>query len=120
MYSPYEILWKIGELSGCHQMKERSFIFRGRQCPVCARCLGVFSGYCLALILYPFWELPMWMAFGFCLLMFGDWFVQKINIMKSNNIRRFITGIMCGLALIHIYFAVMKWLLVALVQNIQF
>ena len=38
----------------CHQVPERSLSCFGHPLAVCARCLGIYSGILLGLILYPF------------------------------------------------------------------
>ena len=37
----------------CHQIPDRSFAFDGHTLPVCARCLGLYWGFWLGLILVP-------------------------------------------------------------------
>jgi uncharacterized membrane protein len=37
----------------CHQIPERSFYFAGHPLAVCARCLGVYAGFAVCLLLYP-------------------------------------------------------------------
>jgi len=36
----------------CHQFPERSFYLNNRPLPVCHRCLGVYLGGCVALLVY--------------------------------------------------------------------
>jgi uncharacterized membrane protein len=38
----------------CHQIPERSVWLDGRPMAVCARCFGIYFGYLLGLIVYPF------------------------------------------------------------------
>ncbi len=103
MSSLYDKLWKLGEKTGCHQMKERSFFICGKQFPICARCFGAFIGYISGGIIYPFYKIQVITAVFFCTCLFIDWFVQKINILQSTNFRRLITGILCGFSLMQIY-----------------
>lgn len=37
----------------CHQIPERSFLFRGYPLAVCGRCLGIYVGFAAGLALYP-------------------------------------------------------------------
>ena len=37
------VMYAVGSFI-CHQLPERSFHFQGAQLPVCARCLGLYSG----------------------------------------------------------------------------
>ena len=99
----YDGVWRIGEFSGCHQMPERSFYCFKKQFPVCARCTGAFIGYILGLLIYPFIKIPIWLDILFCAIMFADWFVQYKKWIPSNNIRRLITGLVCGFGLMQIY-----------------
>jgi uncharacterized membrane protein len=42
-----DLLFPIGAFI-CHQRPERSFVFHGRQLPVCARCTGLYIGAAVA------------------------------------------------------------------------
>lgn len=93
-----------GNNSGCHQLPERSFFVKGYQVPVCARCTGVFIGQLtavlLALLKHPF----PFISSVFCMAVMGaDWGLQALDIRKSTNVRRFITGICGGLGLFSLY-----------------
>lgn len=94
----YKTMMDIGQAYGCHQRKERSFFLFGKQFPVCARCTGVLFGEGLALILFRVLELPTEILLSFCAIMFLDWLIQYLNILESNNGRRFFTGCLCGYA----------------------
>lgn len=37
----------------CHQIPSRSFSFGGSPLAVCARCLGIYSGFLAGMVLYP-------------------------------------------------------------------
>ena len=99
----YNLLWSLVNLSGCHQRKDRSFCIRGKQFPVCARCTGAFIGYLTSIFTYYYLKVPLWINAAFCLIMFADWFVQRIGVLESDNFRRFITGVLCGFGLMNIY-----------------
>ena len=101
---------EIGRKTGCHQMPERSFFIKGRQFPVCARCAGVYLGWLISLALIFFYRPSLYIIAAFCLCMFIDWFLQKKNILKSNNLRRFITGILGGYALMSLYIEIIIFL----------
>ncbi len=94
---------EIGGKTGCHQMPERSFFIKGRQFPVCARCAGVYFGWLISIALIFAYRPRLYIIAAFCLCMFIDWFLQKKNILESNNVRRFITGILGGYALMSLY-----------------
>lgn len=94
-----DLLMTLGEISGCHQMPERSFFFRGKQFPLCARCTGAFVGYTAGLLCFAFFRLSPYICASFCAIMFIDWFVQRIDLLESTNVRRVVTGALCGFGL---------------------
>lgn len=106
----YKALFKIGEMSGCHQMPERSFFIKEKQFPVCARCTGAVIGYCAGGITYLFFKLPIIICVSFCVIMFVDWLLQRLQIAESTNLRRLITGTVCGFGLIQLYLAAFVFL----------
>ncbi len=89
----------LGRASGCHQRPERSFFFRGRQFPVCARCTGVYLGELAALLTLRWVRPPLWVAPLFCAVMLADWGVQALGWRESTNPRRLVTGLLCGYGL---------------------
>jgi len=104
----YKNLMLVGRISGCHQLPQRSFFFRARQFPVCARCTGVFFGNTLAILMISFFAPHwLWLIFG-ANIMFVDWFIQRIGLLESSNTRRLITGIIGGYSLNSLYIAVIK------------
>lgn len=103
------MLDELGEASGCHRMKERSFFYKGHQFPVCARCTGVFFGELTAVLLFFFKKLLSISTSSIMLMIMGiDWGVQELGIKESNNIRRLITGFLGGLGLFSIYINLIK------------
>ncbi len=103
------ILDEIGEASGCHRMKERSFFYKGYQFPVCARCTGVFLGELTSILLLFFRKLlSIWTSAIMLSIMGADWGIQEIGIKESNNIRRLVTGFLGGLGLFSIYINLIK------------
>lgn len=38
----------------CHQVADRSLLCFGQPLAVCARCTGIYLGFCLGLLFYPF------------------------------------------------------------------
>ena len=86
-----------GRLLGCHQRSDRSFFYKNMQFPICARCTGVLLGETIAIIAILFEIRPnIFICIACCGIIFIDWFLQKINILISTNIRRLITGILGG------------------------
>lgn len=92
---------------GCHCRPDRSFFYKGRQFPICARCTGVLVGM-IAGIASAFFLMPKLYVCGLMMLpMIIDGGVQKATGRESTNIRRFITGCLFGFALI---FVIIKFL----------
>ncbi|HEX54725.1 MAG: DUF2085 domain-containing protein [Candidatus Altiarchaeales archaeon] len=87
----------------CHQMPERSFFVFGHKLAVCARCTGMYSGFVIAAILFPLFrgidceEIPNpWFLIISLIPMALDGGIQLITDYESNNMLRFITGLIFG------------------------
>jgi len=112
----WAFLMRLGNRSGCHQLEERSFFYKGWQFPVCARCTGILVGQIVYVLLYILGSrINIFVSTSFLAIMFLDWFLQYKNIKKSNNIRRLVTGILAGIAQISIMleliiFSIQRWL----------
>lgn len=84
---------------GCHSRDDRSFYFQGLKFPICARCTGEAAGIFCAIILLWFWQ-PAFIAICIMLLpLIVDGTVQKLTTYESNNLRRFVTGILFGIGI---------------------
>lgn len=94
---------------GCHCKPERSFFYKGKQFPICARCTGELIGIILGLILIPIVLLNNLNIFGissifenlkfygFLLIpMLIDGFSQQLTSRESNYILRVVTGFLFG------------------------
>jgi len=104
-------LMVIGHWLGCHQMECRSFSLWGYQFPLCARCTGVFVGEIISVIMIILGIRLAWpLIFAFILVMGADWFIQYIELVMSNNVRRLITGTMCGMGVTYVYFYVIRYI----------
>ena len=101
---------KLGCRLGCHQRPERSFYFKGKQFPVCARCTGVFVGQILTIALYSIVKPNNIICILFCAILLVDWLIQYFNIIESTNIRRFITGIFCGYGMLNLEINAVIWI----------
>lgn len=99
----YTFLMAAGSAAGCHQLPERSFFFRGHQFPVCARCTGVILGQITGVIASAFLRLSYDTVAFLCFLMFFDWWLQRVHLLQSTNLRRFLTGILCGFSVGNAY-----------------
>ncbi len=87
--------------SFCHRMPERSFFWKGKQFPVCARCTGIHIGY----LAYPFFlfdlfSLNIWVTLALMLPTYADGLVQAFLKVESNNLRRVTTGFMAGVGVV--------------------
>ncbi len=98
----------------CHRRPERSFFYKGRQFPVCARCTGFYISGISTIILINFFPIP----YSLTTLLLGiillipcaiDGFTQLFEMRESNNTLRFITGILGGIGLIFVYEIMIKF-----------
>jgi len=82
----------------CHRKPERSFFWKGKQFPVCARCTGIHIGY----IAFPFFmfnifTLNIWWTLALILPTYIDGLTQAFFKRESNNILRVTTGLLAGI-----------------------
>ncbi|MCI8864271.1 MAG: DUF2085 domain-containing protein [Lachnospiraceae bacterium] len=86
---------------GCHGRADRSFFFRGRQFPICARCTGELIGILCGIPIVLFIG---YASFPMTLLLMAplvaDGFLQLLTPYESKNYRRLITGILFGVAFV--------------------
>ena len=121
-----ESLRILGNHSGCHQLPERSFFYKGKQFPVCARCTGVTVGQFLAVLINVIGLrirhhsdnheskkdlIPASFSFVSLGIMGADWAIQEAGIKESTNPRRFVTGILGGFGMFNLYFIVFRRLI---------
>jgi len=86
----------------CHRRKDRSFIYKGHQFPVCARCTGLYISIVAYIIFLCFFDLTdliriLGILFIFPILI--DGFTQFFKLRESNNKLRFGTGLTGGFGL---------------------
>ena len=90
----------VGKTIRCHQMPSRSFFIGSYQFPLCARCTGIMAGRLIALLLFPFVQIPLKIALIVLPLLLVplavDGLTQKYTSYESNNFKRMATGIMWG------------------------
>ena len=92
---------------GCHARPERSFFFRGKQFPICARCTGELVGMIAGIPIAICLGVPEFYIVALMMVpMLFDGFLQLLTAYESGNIRRLLTGILFGIAFIYalIYF----------------
>lgn len=104
----YQMCMLLGQATGCHQRPDRSFFFHGRQFPVCARCTGVFIGEILGVICFNILELSFAWILICILIMLADWGIQYITQRESTNLRRVVSGFLCGYAFGNLVIKVIK------------
>ena len=82
----------------CHQRADRSFFWKGKQFPVCARCTGVHIGY-LSLPVFPILASSFGLAISLALIVpaFLDGLLQAFTTYESQNFLRLLTGILAGI-----------------------
>lgn len=84
----------------CHQRDDRSFIVGNRKFPICSRCTGELVGIVLSIFIQCFVGLPgIALALVLLLPLILDGFIQLLTKYESNNMKRFITGLLFGMGL---------------------
>lgn len=81
----------------CHRKAERSFFWRGKQFPVCARCTGIYLGY----LSFPIFNFDLYYIsslFSILLMLptIFDGLTQAYLPRESTNFIRLTTGILGG------------------------
>jgi len=89
----------------CHQGPDRSFFIGNKQLPLCARCLGLYLSFLLAVPL-SLSEMKHIRTLGlfevvflealFVIPLLIDGFTQLLNLRQSNNSLRLVTGLLAG------------------------
>ena len=88
------------EISFCHRKPERSFFWKGKQFPVCARCTGILIGYLSCpLFLFNFISLNLLVSFLLILPSLSDGLMQMFMSRESNNSFRVVSGLFAGIGL---------------------
>jgi uncharacterized membrane protein len=86
------------QLSHCHRKPERSFFWKGKQFPVCARCTGIHLGYLsFPLFLFSVISLNFWITILMIVPTLVDGLTQAFLKRESNNLLRVTTGLMAGI-----------------------
>ena len=85
---------------GCHCRADRSFFWRGKQFPICARCTGELVGMVLALVGLWFYLPPLWLVPVMMAPMVADGLIQLLTRYESTNLRRLLTGMLFGYGLV--------------------
>jgi uncharacterized membrane protein len=87
----------------CHQIPSRSFHILGQPLAVCARCLGIYSGFFIGVALYPFLRgfsrvaMPRTKIFILISLpIVMDTLGNFVRLWETPNQLRFVTGLLWG------------------------
>lgn len=82
----------------CHRKRERSLVIKGKQFPVCFRCMSILLGYIAVIPLYNLSiEFPIYIAVLMNIPMLMDGYTQLKGWRESTNVLRTITGLMSGI-----------------------
>ena len=98
----------------CHRIPSRSLFVKGKQFPLCFRCMGILMGMLLGI---PFiWLLlpsrtdnALLFASVLIFPLLADGFTQKWNWRRSTNVLRLMTGVLCGIGLSIGIVLISKW-----------
>ncbi|HLT24041.1 MAG TPA: DUF2085 domain-containing protein [Ignavibacteria bacterium] len=109
--SPKKIKLSDIALVSCHRIPSRSFFYKGKQFPVCARCTGTYIGF----LSMPFFVFDLiylsWLwTFIFILPTIVDGLTQAFMNRESNNTLRLITGFTYGVGLMSLASLIGKWI----------
>lgn len=88
---------------GCHCKDERSFHYKGKKFPICARCTGELVGIFASLFSCFFFQLPVWLCIILMIPLIADGTIQMFTNYESNNLRRFVTGVLFGYGLFMLF-----------------
>lgn len=88
---------------GCHCRKDRSFYYKGKQFPICARCTGELVGIVVSIFSCFFFRLFISVSLLLLIPMIIDGVIQMKTSYESNNRRRFITGFLFGYGLFMVF-----------------
>jgi len=92
----------FGHAPLCNLRSERAFRLGSFVFPLCARCTGLVAGAIACLTgqaLGIVATLPVIVSIIAALPLVADWTLQRVGILESTNIRRFVTGLLFGFAL---------------------
>jgi len=87
--------YRVARYIGCHQRSDRSYVFAGRQFPICARCLGLLIGLPLPLVCRVNFAAAIICLFPLLL----DGGTQLLRLRESVNWLRLFTGVVFSLGI---------------------
>ena len=83
----------------CHRMPSRSFFYKKKQFPVCARCTGIYLGFFVMIPMLWFYQIGMILSIALILPTLLDGLTQAYLNRESTNFLRFSTGILSGIGM---------------------
>ena len=88
----------------CHCRADRSFFYKGKKFPICARCTGELIGILTAIpMAFIIKDLNWFYIIILSLPLILDGFIQLLTTYESNNLKRVITGFLFGIAFVYIF-----------------
>ncbi len=90
----------------CHKLPSRSFFYKNKQFPICARCTGIFIGYILATIyfflglIFSYQYPNIYISVILVIPTLIDGVIQYFTNYESGNYRRLVSGIIAGFGVI--------------------
>ncbi len=93
-------------------MESRSFHYKGKKFPLCARCFGELTGIIFGIIIYAFFSINTLLGIIIMLPMVIDGLMQALTKYESNNFKRFVTGFLFGYGLISLFIDSSLWVMI--------
>lgn len=96
-------MWRAPFKLICHGIAHRCLLIDGAPMPVCARCVGIYAGFLLALMMFPLLSRTGERAAQVTLAvaaaaMLIDGLTQAAGLRESTNPLRLVTGVAAGAA----------------------
>lgn len=107
---PWNFIYEFGD-RWCHQISDRSFSLNGNQLPVCMRCVGIFAGIPLGILLSLITKMktgPALVKQVLTVVGIGvlpiviDGGGQLVGFWVSSSLSRIVTGFMGGIAIAYL------------------
>ncbi len=105
---PWLFKW-LPILFTCHCRDDRSFHYKGRKFPICARCTGELIGMLAGIFSGPFYLPGVPVLALFLVPLIVDGTVQRLTAYESNNRRRLVTGVLFGYGLVGLIGLSLAW-----------
>jgi uncharacterized membrane protein len=86
----------------CHQQPERSFFLFGGRVAVCARCLGIYLGTALGLLVHVKRRIATALLIAAVTMSASDWLAEVAGLHGNWSVARFTLGIALGAAAVSV------------------